>query len=286
MAIRVPSCVAAAEVDIRIGVVAARTGVAHGVADPGLAAGVDRAGSVRSCCPPCGLSSREWVIPRDDSPIAGCWLDIHVRSSAVTRPVASRYRLAGIWISGAMSREPCSRARRLGAEPWGASCSCGRSSDRSRIVICGCVMLVTRAGRLCIFGRFRWRGRAVARARGCRRDGGDCTHSQEDAAVAAAKTSGQVVSSMPVEPWNGKGPDREHAGQGLFRCALGRIRTCGLLLRRQTLYPLSYEGGIDLERCGRSGGAKRIASSGVCQKVCRAGGFRFRPARHTRSVQR
>lgn len=25
--------------------------------------------------------------------------------------------------------------------------------------------------------------------------------------------------------------------------ALGRIRTCGLLLRRQSLYPLSYEGG-------------------------------------------
>ncbi len=25
-------------------------------------------------------------------------------------------------------------------------------------------------------------------------------------------------------------------------CALGRNRTCGLLLRRQTLYPLSYEG--------------------------------------------
>lgn len=199
-AIQASSCVAAAEVDIRIGVVAARTGVAHGVADPGLAAGVGTAGSVRSCCPPCGLSSREWVIPRDDSPIAGCWLDIHVRSSAVTRPVASRYRRAGIWISGALSREPCSRARRLGAEPWGASCSCGRSSDRSRIVICGCVMLVTRAGRLCIFGRFRWQGRAVARARGCRRDGGDCTHSQEDAVVAAAKTSGQVVSSMPVEP--------------------------------------------------------------------------------------
>ena len=29
----------------------------------------------------------------------------------------------------------------------------------------------------------------------------------------------------------------------LPKSALGRIRTCGLLLRRQTLYPLSYEGG-------------------------------------------
>ncbi len=29
---------------------------------------------------------------------------------------------------------------------------------------------------------------------------------------------------------------------GVMYGALDRIRTCGLLLRRQTLYPLSYEG--------------------------------------------
>jgi hypothetical protein len=37
---------------------------------------------------------------------------------------------------------------------------------------------------------------------------------------------------------------------GLFRSAPGRIRTCGLLLRRQALYPLSY--GRECRRDGCS----------------------------------
>ena len=40
-----------------------------------------------------------------------------------------------------------------------------------------------------------------------------------------------------------KKPHRMFRG-GVFICALDRIRTYDLLLRRQTLYPLSYEGAV------------------------------------------
>ncbi len=57
--------------------------------------------------------------------------------------------------------------------------------------------------------------------------------------------------------------------------ALGRIRTCGLLLRRQTLYPLSYEGGIGLGR-GLEGGpiglGQPIVSGGPARKIRGGGG--------------
>ena len=43
---------------------------------------------------------------------------------------------------------------------------------------------------------------------------------------------------MGEEP---KNPAASVSGR-VFLCALDRIRTYGLLLRRQTLYPLSYEG--------------------------------------------
>ena len=42
------------------------------------------------------------------------------------------------------------------------------------------------------------------------------------------------------------------------RCAPGRIRTCGLLLRRQTLYPLSYGGAR--EKCCANGPRQTNAS--------------------------
>lgn len=35
------------------------------------------------------------------------------------------------------------------------------------------------------------------------------------------------------------------SGLGVLSGALDRIRTCGFLLRRQTLYPLSYKGTGD-----------------------------------------
>lgn len=41
-----------------------------------------------------------------------------------------------------------------------------------------------------------------------------------------------------------KNPRRFSEATGVF-CALDRIRTYDLLLRRQTLYPLSYEGNRD-----------------------------------------
>lgn len=48
----------------------------------------------------------------------------------------------------------------------------------------------------------------------------------------------------PVKAACKKGPRPEPSWSGAFLVrALGRNRTCGLLLRRQTLYPLSYEGG-------------------------------------------
>lgn len=57
-----------------------------------------------------------------------------------------------------------------------------------------------------------------------------------------------------------------------FVCALGRIRTYDLLLRRQTLYPLSYEGGnasVRTKEFIRSGGEERIAIVGLPPKVAR-----------------
>ncbi len=68
-----------------------------------------------------------------------------------------------------------------------------------------------------------------------------------------------------------KAPDHWIVVGGLLGCALGRIRTCGLLLRRQTLYPLSYEGGIVAGRRVAIGQRQRIAWNAVRQKRCRTG---------------
>jgi hypothetical protein len=72
-------------------------------------------------------------------------------------------------------------------------------------------------------------------------------HSQDDAPNAAAKTLGAVVTSFFVTLI------LISALSAVAHCASaqvgagesgapGRNRTCGLLLRRQTLYPLSYGG--------------------------------------------
>src|SRR5579875_676689 len=51
-----------------------------------------------------------------------------------------------------------------------------------------------------------------------------------------------------ARPGRGKRPIFENALSCGKSSAPGRIRTCGLLLRRQTLYPLSY-GGARAQRC-------------------------------------
>lgn len=94
------------------------------------------------------------------------------------------------------------------------------------------------------------------------------THSQDEALRAAAKTLGEVVSSRVrgrLSQKTKKAPTRNLLVGAFSMRALGRNRTCGLLLRRQTLYPLSYEGGIDLGRtpggaADRAGQAYRIGS--------------------------
>ena len=71
----------------------------------------------------------------------------------------------------------------------------------------------------------------------------------------------QGEEEIAREPgWNPDGESRPNRRDSLFflveRGALGRIRTCGLLLRRQSLYPLSYEGGTANRSIGPDWGSR------------------------------
>jgi hypothetical protein len=57
----------------------------------------------------------------------------------------------------------------------------------------------------------------------------------------AANKQGRKCTFAPGRKAGRKNPRRFSKRRGIF-CALDRIRTYDLLLRRQTLYPLSYEG--------------------------------------------
>jgi hypothetical protein len=66
--------------------------------------------------------------------------------------------------------------------------------------------------------------------------------------TSAARASSGFIEKSPAS----KNPATSLKRRGFF-CALDRIRTYDLLLRRQTLYPLSYEGnsGIPPMLAGR-----------------------------------
>lgn len=58
-------------------------------------------------------------------------------------------------------------------------------------------------------------------------------------------------------------------GSSVFQSALDRIRTYGLLLRRQPLYPLSYE-GKDAGKPAGPVGLKKLSRSGArCENVAK-----------------
>lgn len=111
------------------------------------------------------------------------------------------------------------------------------------------------------------------------------TRSRQSRRLATRDRSPGQVSSQLVF---GQCTACRDSGRGCFPCsrrvrgsgcALGRIRTCGLLLRRQSLYPLSYEGWmLTTWGCGAYGtisprlaGSDEIPAQAACVMLRQAG---------------
>jgi hypothetical protein len=145
-------------------------------------------------------------------------------------------------VPGKRHRELCRTTKRRGG-PINFRRGLGRSGSLGSRTRCprrpgGRAGVVRIRGALPLAGTWRWQRRSQGRARWLRVTAGD-----------QGQRTWRISDTMQLTPDArdrlGAGPSGElqkHALSCKNSCAPGRIRTCGLLLRRQTLYPLSYGG--------------------------------------------